>query len=186
MLVMICMNVVVYTFTGWLPTMLVTNGVPLERSLLFTTLMQVGSLPGAPLGAWVVDRFGRKFGIVLMSLAASATSVFVALTAQSFLLVGSGFAFFVVLYALVAATFAIYVPELFPTRVRMTGSSISNASGRIANIVVPHGVARLLTSFGSSAVYFSIAGVLLLQAIVMASLAEETRCKSLEEIGERI
>ncbi len=96
----------------------------------------------------------------------------------------SGFVLFFLLYALTAMIFAAYVPEIFPTRLRLTGSGISSASGRLANVIVPFAVAGLLNSMGPRSVYYASSFVLVFQAFAVLTLGEETRGRSLEEIEE--
>ena len=47
------------------------------------------------------------------------------------------------IYVLVALLFAIYVPELFPTEVRLRASGICNTLGRGATIITPFIVVAL-------------------------------------------
>ena len=94
----------------------------------------------------------------------------------------SGFLLFVLLYALTTMTFATYVPEIFPTTLRLTGCGISNATGRVANIAAPFGIAGLLTAIGPRAVFYAAAVILTMQALAVMVFGEETRGRSLEEI----
>ena len=55
----------------------------------------------------------------------------------------SGFALTVPIYVLVALLFGIYIPELFPTEVRLRASGICNTVGRGATIVTPFLVVHL-------------------------------------------
>lgn len=186
MVLMICMNVSIFAFTAWVPTILVSSGTKMASTLLLTSIMQAGSLPGALLGAWVVDRFGRKPALVSFSLfAAIASSVFGFVGSR----VGTaavGFSLMVLLYALAAMTFGTYIPEMFPTCLRLRGSGISNASGRLANIVVPYGIVLLLVTWGSIALYLAIAAILLVQTVFIITLGEETCRKPLEQINTRL
>jgi putative MFS transporter len=95
----------------------------------------------------------------------------------------SGFLVIAFLYALVAITFGVYVPEMFPTSLRMTGSSVSNACGRIANVFAPQGVAWVLVNLGSTWVYLALALVFVSQGVVVWLAGEDTAHLSLEEIG---
>jgi putative MFS transporter len=54
------------------------------------------------------------------------------------------------LYVLFSLSIACYVPELFPTEVRLRGSGIANAAGRAVNIVVPYVVVASLTASAST------------------------------------
>ena len=89
----------------------------------------VGSFAGAQLAAWI----GRRLSYALISLGA------VALTIAMFQLTAPlrpGFHAVVFAQGLVSTLFfgwlALYLPELFPTRVRATGSGLAYNSGRFA------------------------------------------------------
>jgi len=184
MLLMACVNIAVYAFTAWVPTILVQHGITIASTLLFTSLMQIGSLPGALFGAWAAERLGRRPGLIAVSLAAAAVSAGYAFMRSPPAITLTGFILVLLLYALVAMTFGTYVPEIFPTPLRLTGSGIANAAGRTANVFAPYCIVFLLSRLGPSGVYFSVAGVLVLQALAVALLAHETRQKSLEQISE--
>jgi MFS transporter, putative metabolite:H+ symporter len=142
----------------------------------------LGSLPGAILAAWAVDRWGRKSCLISLSLLGGSILVIYAFSNLPVTLMLTGFLLFILLYALVAMTWGTYVPEIFPTRLRLTGCGISNATGRLANVGAPFGVAALLSAVGSRAVFFSAAGILAVQALAVLVLGEETNGCSLEEI----
>ena len=55
------------------------------------------------------------------------------------------------IYVLVAVLFAIYIPELFPTEIRMRASGICNTFGRGATIVTPFVVIALFKVYGVTA-----------------------------------
>lgn len=66
-------NVCQYTFTSWVPTLLVKKGIDLSGTLWLSTLMLLGAPVGCVLSAFLVDRLGRKKVIVPAFL---ATAVF--------------------------------------------------------------------------------------------------------------
>jgi putative MFS transporter len=90
----------------------------------------------------------------------------------------------VILFMWVCFASAVYVPELWPTEIRLRGSGLCNAIGRLVTVFTPYGVAWILTNYGSVAVFVTIGAVLTLVAIIVATIGIETRGKSLEEIGE--
>jgi putative MFS transporter len=182
MTIMVCMNVVVYAVTGWVPTILVQRGFHIGNTLEITTLMQTGSLPGTVLGAWAADRWGRKSSLIVLSGLCGFMLLVYAFAQLPATLVLSGFVLFVLLYAITAMTFATYVPEIFPTRLRLTGCGISYGIGRLANVAAPFGVAGLLTTMGPRAIFYAAAVILTMQAMAVLLFGEETRGRSLEEI----
>lgn len=183
-ILMVVVNVAVYAFTGWVPTILVSSGIAIASSLLFTSLMQLGTLPGSLLGAWAADRMGRKNGIIWGALLAAVAGFVYGYMRDPVWLTATGFVLVMLLYALVALVVATYLPELFPTSVRLSGSGFCNSVGRVVNIFAPYGVAALLVGLGSTSVFITVGVLLVLASLATAVLGEETKGKSLEVIGE--
>jgi putative MFS transporter len=84
---------------------------------------------------------------------------------------------------LVAVLFAIYIPELFPTEIRMRASGICNTFGRGATIGTPFIVVALFRAYGVTGVVGFLIGLLIIQIFVVAKFGVEPRQKRLEEIG---
>jgi putative MFS transporter len=77
----------------------------------------------------------------------------------------------------------VYMPEIYPTRIRALGSGTASAWMRIASIVGPAIVGVILGSAGLGSVFlfFAIAG--LVGALIVLLFAIETKGKVLEEIA---
>ena len=180
---MVCVNTAVYTFVAWLPTILIRRGLDMSQTYRLTFLIQLGSLPGALVGGWAADRLGRRGSIVLLSLLAAIAALVFGVTKSAFGMIAWGFTLVVFVYSLVVIAFGIYVPEVFPTAVRMTGSSVANACGRMANVLAPQGVAWLLLHWGELSVYAALSALLFMQSIVVWVWGEDTERQSLEQIG---
>ncbi|WP_252149630.1 MFS transporter, partial [Escherichia coli] len=88
------------------------------------------------------------------------------------------------LYMYVCFASAVYIPELWPTHLRLRGSGFVNAVGRIVAVFTPYGVAALLTHYGSITVFMVLGVMLVLCALVLSIFGIETRKVSLEEISE--
>jgi len=86
------------------------------------------------------------------------------------------------IYVLVALLFAIYVPELFPTEVRLRASGICNTLGRGATIVTPFIVVALFGHYGVVGVLALMIGLLAVQIVVVAWLGVEPTGQRLEDI----
>jgi putative MFS transporter len=77
--------------------------------------------------------------------------------------------------------FSTYVPELFPTELRLRGTGISSVAGRAASIVAPQAVAALFALSGVNAVVYTVIGLLLFQAVFVVLFGHETTRRSLDE-----
>lgn len=175
-------NTLIYGFITWLPTFFVSQGETIARSTGFALLMAVGGPIGSALGAMSADAFGRKPTIIGAAVIAIVLSVMFALSTSSVLTAAFGFLLTIPIYVLVAALFAVYVPELFPTEFRLRGVGLCNAAGRSASIVVPLFVGPIFTQYGVGGVLAMMGVALLIMILVVASLGVEPERKRLEDV----
>lgn len=142
-----------------MPTILVAQGYTITRSLMFTLIMQSGSLLGAIAASLFAYRLPRKrvltFGALLACAAALAFG-FLAHSIVLILLCGALFQFFVLL---LNTTIWIYSPELFPTRVRAFGTAFILATGTAAGAAMPIVVGHLFDLYGFAGVFGMIAAM---------------------------
>ncbi|RYM06504.1 MFS transporter [Sporolactobacillus sp. THM7-7] len=166
-LILAAINTAVYTFVTWVPTLLVKKGINISHSLAFTTLMMVGAPIGAFVGRMTVDKIGRKWNIVGAFILTAILGCVYAYQTNSAAIMAIGFFMTVCLYVLMAVGLAVYVPELFPTPLRMRGNGLAQAFGRIFTIVTPYAVAWLLSNQG-------IVSIFILMGIFLAAVAALT------------
>ncbi len=176
-------NTLIYGFITWLPTFFVGQGESIARSTGFALLMSVGGPLGSTMGAISADTFGRKPTIIGAAASAILLCAAFALSGNSFLTAAIGFLLTIPIYVLVAALFAVYVPELFPTEFRLRGVGICNAAGRSASIVVPLFVGPVFAHYGVSGVLSIMGAALLIMIGVVASLGIEPGRKGIEEVS---
>jgi len=181
--VLIGLFTVNYAFVSWIPTFLVKQGHSVSNSLGLTTLMFAGGPLGSLIAFGLAERLGRKSGIVAFSLIGIVFAVAYPFAQSQVMITACGFAITACIYVLSSFSVASYVPELFPTEVRLRGSGLCNTIGRGFNILVPYLVAMAFASFGIVGVVSMIAGTLLLQALIVAAIGPETKNRSLEEIA---
>jgi MFS transporter, putative metabolite:H+ symporter len=168
-------NTLIYGFVIWLPTFLVGQGNSIARSNGFALLMALGGPIGSALGAFAADYLGRKRTIVVVSCLAVILSVAFVFSGTSPVVPVIGFFLTIPIYILVAVLFAVYVPELFPTALRLRGVGICNAFGRSASIIVPLLTGPLFTNFGIPGVLAMMSSALLAMCVVVVALGTETR-----------
>ncbi|MEJ1974088.1 MAG: MFS transporter [Lacunisphaera sp.] len=137
----------------WLPLWADQMAGPLmPKAKAYTQVLNgVGSVIGCLIGAWLGGRFGRRpayFFLCLVSLASCAW-LFRGVDAYGPL--------FLTLVFIVGTTTAafygwlpLYLPELFPTRVRATGQGIAFNAGRIFAAVAAIQMGNLMGIFGGS------------------------------------
>jgi MFS transporter, putative metabolite:H+ symporter len=172
-------NTLIYGFVTWLPTFFVGQGDSIARSTGFALLMALGGPIGSALGAVAADYLGRKLTIVLVSCLAMFLSIAFVFSGTSPVMPIIGFFLTIPIYILVAVLFAVYVPELFPTALRLRGVGICNAVGRSASIIVPLLVVPLFANFGIPGVLTAMSSALLAMCVVVGALGTETRIQKL-------
>lgn len=155
-----------------MPTILVTLGYSMSKSLVFTMVMQGGSLLGAIAASLLGFHFPRKrvltAGAVCACLAA-LTIGFVAKSIAVILVAGAVFQFFVLL---LNTTIWIFAPELYPTRVRAFGTAFILATGTAAGALMPLVAGRLFDAFGLVGVFGLAAGMYAVFVISVQSVPE--------------
>jgi putative MFS transporter len=176
-------NTLIYGFITWLPTFFVGQGESIARSTGFALLMSVGGPLGSTMGAISADTFGRKPTIIGAAAGAILLCAAFSLSDNSFLTAAIGFLLTIPIYVLVAALFAVYIPELFPTEFRLRGVGICNAAGRSASIIVPLFVGPVFAHYGVSGVLAIMGVALLIMIGVVASLGIEPGRKGIEEVS---
>jgi len=132
---------------------------------------------------WLGDRIGRKRGIIAFSVLAMLLGILYPYSSDPIFLSSVGFGLVTVLYILVAFTFALYVPELFPTEVRMRGAGFCNTIGRMMTIVTPYMVVAIFGAYGIGGVIALMVAFLAVATLVVAVLGIETKQKPLEAIA---
>ena len=182
MVTLIVANTLIYGFVTWLPTFFVTQGRSIASSFLYSFIISAGAPVGSAIGTLTADSWGRKPVIIGASVMTIAVGGIYPFIAKPMLLLAAGFALVVSIYIQVTLLFAIYVPELFPTDVRMRAAGICNTAGRAATMITPFFVVALLRSYGIAGVLGMIIGLLVVQIIVVLLFGVEPRKRSLEEM----
>jgi putative MFS transporter len=179
---LIVINSLLYGFVTWLPTFFVQQGLSIARSFRYSLVMALGAPIGSAIGAFTADFWGRKPTIVGASLLTILIGSFYPFIKDPAVLMIVGFSLIVPIYVLVALLFAIYIPELFPTEVRLRASGICNTFGRGAIIFMPFVVVALFRSHGVGGVLVFMIGLLIVQIFVVLTLGVEPKKRRLEEI----
>jgi putative MFS transporter len=179
---LIVINATVYGFITWIPTFFVKEGLSVATSFQFLLLMSIGAPIGTLLGAFTADSWGRKPTIIGASIATIVFGSIYPFVHDAFVLPIIGFLFTVPVYVLVALLFGVYIPELFPTEIRLRGSGFANMIGRGAAVVAQPIVVALFIAYGVGGVLGFISLLMLVQIIVVARLGIEPAGRVLEEI----
>ncbi|MFC6333569.1 MFS transporter [Paenibacillus septentrionalis] len=149
---------VVFSYYGmflWLPSVMVLKGFTLVKSFQYVMLMTLAQLPGYFTAAYFIEKFGRKFVLVLYLFFTAVCALWFGLaeTEVTLLLSGALLSFFNLgawggMYA--------YTPELYPTEARATGVGFAAAFGRIGGVLGPFLVGMLVAANVSLPTIFTI------------------------------
>ncbi|MEU7767968.1 MFS transporter [Nocardia sp. NPDC049190] len=173
-----------FGYSSWAPTLLAKEGFSVEKSVFYVALTTVGAPLGSYLASVVTDRFERKWCLVAFGTIIALCGLFYGLTFNPLLIVVFGFLVNLFERGYTALGYA-YSPELFDTRSRSLGTSISYGVGRLSNAAGPLIVAALYNRSGYQSVFLFIAGTWLVGAIVLAVFGPKTRRARLAAAGDR-
>jgi len=179
---LVVINTLLYGFVTWLPTFFVHQGFSIAKSFGYALVMSIGAPVGSAIGAFTADSWGRKKTIIIASLLAIVFGAIYPFVSNPLLLPVVGLLLTIPIYVLVALLFAVYVPELFPTEVRLRASGICNTLGRGATIVTPFIVVSLFAQHGVVGVLALMIGLLAVQIVVVAWLGVEPTGQRLEDL----
>jgi putative MFS transporter len=76
-----------------------------------------------------------------------------------------------------------YVPELFPTALRLRGTGVAGVCGRVASMLTSYAAVILYAQLGLFGVLGMVAGVLILLVIAVLSLGVDANQFSLEDVS---
>jgi putative MFS transporter len=178
----IVLNVVVFGFLTFVPTFFVKAGLSVQKSLGFSTIMTLGGPVGGFIALYLSDRIGRKKLLVGSALLTALVGCFYPYAGNGLLITLVGFILVTVLYVNSTTAYSMFVPELFPTDVRLRGVGTCHTIGRIAGAVAPMVVVPLYSAYGVAGVIALMVGFLLAQALVVWTLGIEPRFQSLEAL----
>ncbi|PZT52109.1 MFS transporter [Paenibacillus silvae] len=175
---------VIFSYYGmflWLPSVVMAKGFTLVKSFQYVLIMTIAQLPGYFTAAYFIERFGRKFVLVvyLTLTAISAIAFGLATTEATILAAGICLSFFNLgawggLYA--------YSPELYPTSVRSTGVGLATSVGRIGGVLAPFMVGMLVQRAVPISLIFTIFFVtILIGAAAVLFWGRETKGQELAE-----
>jgi putative MFS transporter len=180
---MISLNTVIYSFITWLPSFFVHQGVSVNGSLVYNLFMTFGGPVGTIVGLVLADAWGRKPTLITFSIAAAVIGVIYSQMTTPIVIAALGFMLVAATYVNVVITWSIYVPELFPTELRLRGTGICNAIGRLVSIFMPYLVVVMFNKAGVEGVISIVLGVQIVALAVLAVLGIETKKQSLETLA---
>ena len=167
-----------------MPSIFVSMGYTYSGSLLYSMIIQSGSVLGAIVASLLGYYFPRKrvltIGAILACFAAIAI-VTLGVNLYLVLLFGAVFQFFVLL---LNTSIWIYAPELYPTRIRAFGVALILATGSAAGSFVPIISGYLFDRYGMPGV-FGLAAAMYAVFAACIQFGPETYGMSMEDVTQR-
>lgn len=169
---------VVFSYYGmflWLPSVMVMKGFSLIKSFEYVLIMTLAQLPGYFTAAWCIERFGRKFVLVVYLIGTAVSAYFFGTAASTALLMTSGILLSFFNLGAWGGLYA-YTPEQYPTIIRGTGSGMAAAVGRIGGVLGPLLVGYLVAQKMSISAIFTIFCIsVLIGAVTVLFWGKETK-----------
>jgi putative MFS transporter len=172
---------------AWLPTLYRTiYQVSLSSALQLSIVTTASSFLGVVVGLFFIDRIGRRKCFLFSFVTGSVPFLILALGAtpdsaiQVMLLASLGN----FLLSWLIPGLYVYMPEIYPTRMRAFGAGVGSSWFRIGSIVSPTIIGILIANATISEVFLFFSGLALIGAAVTYFLVIETRGRVLEDISQ--
>lgn len=183
-LVLIGMNTIQYTLMNWMPSLLSSLGYDTSQSQFMTMFGLFGAPFGIFLASLYMDKVPRKATGVILLIAMAVMGIITSKQTTMTALIASTFVLNTFIYMYVCYASAVYVPEMWPTSAKLSGSGFCNAMGRVSNIFFPFLVTSVAAgSMGSNGVFVLISAVAVIIVVSIIVFGVETRGESVEDIG---
>lgn len=170
------------SLAGWLPTIFIdVYKFSITKSLSYTLAAAVCGLLGRFLGIYLIEKIGRRPSITY-SLFLSGLCLIALIYSKNptFLLIAAMTLYF--FYDQASVCIMAYVPELFPTRIRLKGNAWCSATARICAAFAPILVGYLMNANHYHAIAWVFGASLIVPAIIMLIMGPETKGKGLEQL----
>lgn len=183
-LVLIGMNTIQYTLMNWMPSLLSSMGYDTSQSQFMTMFGLFGAPFGIFLASLYMDKVSRRVTGVALLAAMAIMGIITSKQTTMGALILTTFILNTFIYMYVCYASAVYVPEMWPTSAKLSGSGFCNAMGRVSNIFFPFLVTSVAAgSMGSGGVFALISVVAAIIAVSIIVFGVETRGESVENIG---
>ena len=171
-----------YGFSSWVPTLLISQGIGVTKSLTYTFIIAVAAPIGPMVGMFFADRFERKWQI---AWAAAGIAVFGLLFAQQTTAAGVIVCGLLITLAnnWMSFSFHAYQAELYPTRIRAQAVGFVYSWSRFSAIFSGFIIAFFLGNYGTLGVFSFIAGAMLVVFVVIGGFGPPVTKRRLEAIA---
>ncbi|AZB40977.1 MFS transporter [Bacillus sp. FJAT-42376] len=175
---------VVFSYYGmflWLPSVMTLKGFTLIKSFEYVLIMTLAQLPGYFSAAWLIEKMGRKFVLIVYLTGTAASAYFFGNAETAGLLLATGMLLSFFNLGAWGALYA-YTPEQYPTSIRGTGSGMAASFGRIGGILGPLLVGYMIKNQIEIGTIFTVFCIsIFVGVLAVAFLGKETKQTELED-----
>jgi MFS family permease len=176
------------TIAFWLPNLVdrvsvgMAPGEIQDRKALALIIGHAGTFLGVIFFPWLCERIGRRTAFGLFFLLSPLSLLLLWWASKDFNTLCSVAPITSFITIGLSAGFALYLPELFPTRIRGTGLGFAYNTGRIFSAPFPLITGWIITQQGGNVgIGVAFAGLVYLIGLAAVPFAPETRGKALPE-----
>lgn len=171
-----------YGFASWVPTLLISQGITVTKSLLYTFIIALANPTGPLLASTIADRVHRKWQLVG---ACASLGVFGIVFSQMTTAVGIIIVGVLITFSTSNLSYAFhaYQAELYPTRIRSRAIGFTYAWSRFSTIFVGFMVAFFLRNYGTVGVFGFIASAMIACCLIIGVMGPATTRLRLEQIS---
>jgi putative MFS transporter len=155
-----------YGFANWVPTLLVSQGITVTSSLLYTSIIGVAAPVGPLLGYWFADRIERKHVIVVMAGVNVICGLVFSHLSRPAMIVAIGVCL-TLAGNIISFSYHAYQQELYPTAIRARAVGFVYSWSRMSAVFSSFIIALMLKDFGVIGAFSFIAGAMI---VVMGTI----------------
>jgi len=172
-----------YGFVAYLPTILVSKGFSIVTSITYAAVGYVGGIVGPAIVSAIGERYEKRYQTIIYFILLAIIIPLFAFASSPIQILVEAFVINILLQSS-AVAFEYYVPEVFPTKARATGSGFGNSMGRLVNSFNLLIIGVLIVGVLEKLLYVSL--LLILSAISIYLIGVKTANRSLEETSEKL
>jgi putative MFS transporter len=178
----LCQTIAFYGFGSWVPTLIISKGILVTKSLQYSFLIALANPVGPLLGMLVADRMERKWQLVSAGVLVGVFILLFSLQTDPWLIILLG-----ILVTLannwISFVFHGYQAEQYPTRIRARGVGFVYSWSRLSSALNALMITFILSRAGVPGVASFIALAMVVMCGTIGVFGERTRNKSLEELS---
>lgn len=171
-----------YGFASWVPTLLVSKGVTITHSLMYSFVIAISNPVGPLLGMAIADRIERKTLIVVSALGIAVFGSLFATQTSPAVLMLLGIAI-TLCGTLLSVGYHAYQTELFPTRIRARAVGFVYSLSRLSAMFSGFMIAFALRHFEVTGVFALISASMIMVMASIGIFGPRTNGRNLDEIS---